>query len=268
MNPAREKHIKYNRATADRWRDFEEHRKHVMALLCQDAAPGSSLCVLGAGNCNDLDLGLLMQSFGEVHLFDIDEHAMQTGVTRQGVDSDQLILHSGIDLGGFFHVLDEGGDADACRSAIDAFECPADCGPYDVVASVCLLSQLKHSLFLRFAQDEKNYSALCDAIRRRHYQVLQGLLRPGGHGVLITDFTSSDLYPALSTCADEAFEETAAAALAAGRCFHRNAPALLEEDLERVPDVGDLQALPHWRWMIWPTHFAVCGFSWRRTPGP
>src|SRR4051794_31679277 len=74
----------------ERWRnsstrlDFDSyarHRAHQMALVA--GWGGERLAVLGAGNCNDLDLTTLASSFRELHLFDIDGQALTEACERQ-----------------------------------------------------------------------------------------------------------------------------------------------------------------------------------------
>ena len=59
---------------------FAPHQKRLTDLICSRAAPGQTvrLCVLGAGNCFDLELSRLTQSFAEVHLVDIDRAIVTT----------------------------------------------------------------------------------------------------------------------------------------------------------------------------------------------
>ena len=49
--------LRLNRETLDNWRLYHSHREAVADLICRPPQPTSSrLCILGAGNCNDLDL--------------------------------------------------------------------------------------------------------------------------------------------------------------------------------------------------------------------
>src|SRR3954452_18851336 len=93
---------KYNRSTRDHWDHFAQHRRKVCELLVPEnvsAAARGKLCVLGAGNCNDLDLPRLLESFDQIDLVDIDPTALSTAVRRQGVESDRRVHpHGGVDL--------------------------------------------------------------------------------------------------------------------------------------------------------------------------
>ena len=49
--------LRLNRETLDNWPLYRSHREAVADLICRPPQPASArLCILGAGNCNDLDL--------------------------------------------------------------------------------------------------------------------------------------------------------------------------------------------------------------------
>src|SRR5262245_39070367 len=63
---------------------FAGHRDMVRGLLQAHSPPeASSLCVLGPGNTNDLDLPWLSTRFRRIVLVDLDEEAVKAGVARQ-----------------------------------------------------------------------------------------------------------------------------------------------------------------------------------------
>src|SRR5688500_17156136 len=69
------------------WEAFSAHRKRVTTLLLE-AAHGRdqpSLCLLGAGNCNDVDLNQLMTAYARIHLVDCDTESLKAGAERQGL---------------------------------------------------------------------------------------------------------------------------------------------------------------------------------------
>src|SRR2546421_10169450 len=89
-----------NRAHARNWDLYAGHRDRTARLL-QAVQRGPGLCVLGAGNCDDLDLPLLARAFGEVHLVDLDGDALERGCARvTGPARQRLVLHGGVDLSG------------------------------------------------------------------------------------------------------------------------------------------------------------------------
>src|SRR5262245_40861383 len=89
-----------NAASRGHWDCYADHRARVTALLRPDpAARPGRLCVLGAGNCNDLDLAALAALYREVHLVDLDPDALAFGVQRQGVAGRSgVFCHGNIDV--------------------------------------------------------------------------------------------------------------------------------------------------------------------------
>src|SRR5882672_99502 len=77
-----------NQDTRDLWERYRGHRERVTAAILAlapggSAARGGRLCLLGAGNANDLDLEALAARFDEVHLVDIDSAALARTTGRQ-----------------------------------------------------------------------------------------------------------------------------------------------------------------------------------------
>ena len=97
----------FNADSRGQWGTFESHRRRVSTLLgAGTTGGGTRLCVLGAGNCNDLDLPALLTSHREVHLVDLDPAAMEAGAIRQEVaDHPGLRRHGGIDLTGMLESI-------------------------------------------------------------------------------------------------------------------------------------------------------------------
>ena len=69
MDDPRARQGQFNAESFDQWAGFADHRRRVSGLLA--TGPGR-LCVLGAGNANDLDLATLLEVHREVHLVDLD----------------------------------------------------------------------------------------------------------------------------------------------------------------------------------------------------
>src|SRR5947209_20163185 len=68
-------------------------------------------------------------------------------------------------------------------------------GPFDVVASTCLLSQLIGNAFHSIGEAHPRFPEVVRAIRLGHLRLLATLARPGGRVVLVTDVVSSDRSP-------------------------------------------------------------------------
>jgi hypothetical protein len=95
-----DKQSRLNRSTGGQWNLYASHRQELERLLVP-SRPGGRICVLGAGNCNDLDLRWLTQVYREVHLVDIDGDALARAAKFQKVEgSEKLRLHGSIDLTG------------------------------------------------------------------------------------------------------------------------------------------------------------------------
>ena len=71
-------HAELNRSTRGCWGRYASHRKRVMSLV----PSGGSVAVLGAGNCNDIELSQLAADFDAMHLIDLDTEACTAALAR------------------------------------------------------------------------------------------------------------------------------------------------------------------------------------------
>ena len=195
-NPLVVRQLRLNRETLENWRLYRSHREAVADLICRPPQPGSaSLCILGAGNCNDLDLARFTSRFAQVHLVDLDRQAMDKGVQRQSPPAPGRIrLHGGIDLTGILKTLATWEPHRPKRESIAhcirearAFAGLPVLGRFEVVASMCLLSQIIDSVVSMTGPGAVPLE-LVRALRQRHLRLLAELLLPGGAGILVTDF--------------------------------------------------------------------------------
>ena len=181
-----------NRGSADVWDLYAPHRERVMALIPTEPA-GGTLCVLGAGKCDDLDLPRLAHSFAVVHLVDLDGEAMERARDRQPVRvRDAIVLHGGVDLSGLLARLDEWGDAfpddrtlhqtvfSAAHAVVNALG-----GPFDVTVSTCVLSQLLVPFQNAWAASEDTWGKLVAATAGVHIGILATTTAPGGAACLV-----------------------------------------------------------------------------------
>lgn len=201
MNDPRARQARFNAESRGQWAGFADHRAHVSGLLA--GGPGR-LCVLGAGNGNDLDLPRLLEAHREVHLVDLDSDALSLGAGRQGVAGrPSLSLHGGLDLTGMLDVMARWSPStEVPRADLAALvEWPAGRvaltlpGPFDVVASTCLLSQLIGNAHHALGPSHPQIGQVARAIRMGHLRLLAGLVRPGGRFLLITDLANSENCP-------------------------------------------------------------------------
>lgn len=267
-----------NASALDRWTAFAGHRAQIAALLISSApSPPGKLCVLGAGNCNDLDLMSLGRAFAELHLVDIDPAALERGAARQGrVAPGAVFLHGGVDVTGCWERwADWAGrrpptDAEFAEAVDSASSTPnMDLGgPFDVAASTCLASQLIESVVLALGERHPRLAELILAVRTAHVRRLAQLLSPGGAGWLIADFVSSQTLPELSAPAEPDWQELAPRLAAQGNFFHGLNPFALLQLFQRDPLLGEIAMSPEiagfWRWNQLPKMYAVSAIKFRR----
>ena len=77
-----------NNVTRELWSSYASHRRVMTGLVrsaaeVEDRPKLPTLCVLGAGNINDLRLAELLPRFSEIRLVDFDRHAVEGGIARQ-----------------------------------------------------------------------------------------------------------------------------------------------------------------------------------------
>lgn len=194
-------HRRNNQETKSAWDLFADHRARVTSLVLE--AGGHSLAILGAGNCNDLDLPTLAARFREIHLADIDEGALQRARARQapGVAA-ALMLHAPIDVSGALARLAEYRDKPPTLKQVGLLA-QAGCesvraalpGTFDVVLSACVLSQLMHTCEVVLGKQHPMLGDIASAVAVGHIRSLVLSVAPGGTGILVTDVVSSDTFP-------------------------------------------------------------------------
>jgi hypothetical protein len=194
--------VELNSGTADHWTGYAPHRQRVTGLIIgQHPRQEGRLAVLGAGNCNDLDLAALGASFASIGLFDLDATALLRGVRRQGIEEGvKVMLHGGVDLSGALEWL--GGLGDTAEITLTAPPALAASG-FDVVASTCLLSQIVLSAVRALGETDARLLPVVLGLRQAHFALLVRMLAPGGTGVFVSDLVSSDSCPELLTCHDQ-----------------------------------------------------------------
>ncbi len=235
-----------NLATAEAWTWYAEHRAKVTSLLERLAgdASGLSLCLLGAGNLNDVDLRRLLARYVSIDLVDWDIDAMQQGLRRQSIDTQQAISICG--------PIDLSHSATIARSNRGAADLPRR--DYDSIASLCLLSQLIDQTAQSHGANHPQLLTAIQAVRHRHLRLLADHLRPGGMMMLVTDFVSSDTCPELLTIDERTVPAAAHGWLNAGNFFTGLNPAVLRQSLLNDRDVAplwrDVRLHAPWRWRI------------------
>jgi hypothetical protein len=211
-----------NRTSSTAWEAFTAHRERVMSLL-EDAlslaaAPRAegrpddrpTLALLGAGNCNDVDLVHLVGRCQTVHLVDLDGEALRRARDRQPPEvAARLVLHPGIDLSGGLDRLASArtptrrlDPAELASSALARLQATLP-GDLDVVVSACLISQIAQSCRLALGVAHPHLFEIAEALVSAHLRALVSVARPGGTAVLVTDVVSSETYPLEELADDE-----------------------------------------------------------------
>jgi hypothetical protein len=254
-----------NRVGRDLWDRYAEHRTRVTDAILQlapaDGAGGARLCLLGAGNANDLDLPRLTARFAEVHLVDIDPAALSRAVGR--VDKDvraKLRCHAPVDLSGLFRQIDEGrmrgGSTDPLIAAGTAEVVAQLPGPFDLVVSGCVLSQMSWVLGQRAEREADTLpaplAALEQALVTIHLRSMLALVKSMGTALLVADLVSSETWPL-----DDLAPDTDLGALVQRLAEERIAfsvcnPALIRQIVRRDPVLATGCAPPEvgapWLW--------------------
>jgi hypothetical protein len=252
--PLLEFHRNNNRATASSWTGFTDHRARVTALAL--GAPGETLCVLGAGNCNDLDLPALAARFRQIHLVDLDEEALCRARDRQPPEvARALVLHAPVDVSGAFDRLAvwktrAATPAELARLPGESVArilaaLPERC---DVVVSACVLSQLMHSCYVALGGKNPQLQLVAAALAQAHLRALAGLVAPGGTAVVVTDTISSETYALEELWADRPPLALLEQIDREGRTFSGTAPSFLRRILREHAAPSPPRLVEPWLW--------------------
>lgn len=257
----------FNKASQFRWREFAAHRDRIASYLCA-AAPSGSLCVLGAGNCNDQDLARLVSHYATVLLVDVDVEAMQAGVMHQLQCVPESIEFAACDLTGALEHCHEIASAPSreafakLRRALAGLPAASHIQRrFDVVASTCVLSQLIDLVRHVVGPEHPELPALASLVRMQHLRTLAELTEPGGTLLLFADFVSSDTLPELLTAPDEALPGLMEKALAHNNCFTGMNPDEIRRAIASFCEPVNPEL---WRWNLGPRTYLVAAISGRR----
>lgn len=203
---------KANESTRSLFDSYLEHRTQTTRLALESAKPGvsSTLCVLGAGNCFDLDLEQLAARFDEIHLVDVDRSALEGAVARQNAEVQaRLVIHSPLDLSGLLDKLERWARLETTESELlqhhrrTAAALAAQIGAHDVVVSTSCITQIQLSVLQALGDQHQLFDAVRHVVGATHLHTLHALTKPGGRALLVTDVLSSTRYPALATLPPE-----------------------------------------------------------------
>lgn len=253
-----------NRSTRGQWRLYASHRQELERLIVP-SRPGGRICVLGAGNCNDIDLRWLTQAYREVHLVDIDGESLSRAAAFQQVESSPALrLAGGIDLTGLGERL--GNWAKSPPNEKEVFACArlaaeapetvtaTIAGSFDTVVSPCVLSQLLTPVRDTIKESHPGFDPLLRALRRRHLRLMHALLAPGGRAVLASDLFSSAVLPELARVEKKELPDLMRKMIARGKFFSGLDPASVARAVQSDPvlnaDLAGIETAPPWLWHL------------------
>lgn len=253
-------HSRNNRRTSDFWDLYAPHRQHLSEIIAEYGS-GSRLCILGAGNSNDLDLERFAAAFAEVHLTDLDASALSRAFERQSPETQRrLVLHPEREVSGFFEHLPAWRMTDPTPEAL-ANVVPIGAvrlakalpGPFDLVVSDCVASQLFWTCFEALG-NRPLLTHVIRAVLLTHVRALVALTRPGAWSLLVTDAISSDTVPL-----DNLYAQVDPMALL--RELDRTqmlfsgtnpslADAVIRGDEQLAAGIDDVIVIPPWLWRV------------------
>lgn len=261
---------------------FSGHRERLTALLTDDRVPKGSplrLCVLGAGNCNDLDLSRLAEHYTEIHLVDIDPTALERAFQRQDeATRRRLVRHAPVDLSGLvdrlerwaaFRVTPEELMEHATNTAASVEAVLG--GRFDVVLSACVLTQMQLMVVNVLTDAHPLFEAVRHTLTLTHLRTLERLLAPRGRALLATDVSSDQIAPLGQPSATDDLRPLLAKLTSSGHIFHVAQPAQFTEMVRDDPTlrrtVSVSEPVSAWPWQNGPHRlFLVYGLELQRLP--
>jgi len=186
-----------NASTRGRFAYYAHHRAQQMALA--QGLRGERIAVLGAGNCNDVELPALAEAFREVHLFDIDAEALDSAFERQNSDVQRVCQLHAHDLTGVASFLEDwqARAPEPLAAQVAAWSklsaVLSEAGQFDAVLSTCMLSLVAINL--------RDFSGLAPALNSAllaaiaGHIMLAGALTKSGGTVLVTSDCITSRYP-------------------------------------------------------------------------
>jgi hypothetical protein len=259
-----EMNTRANRQARDDWELFTGHRLRLTAAIVGLAPEGGggALCLLGAGNCNDVDLEPLAKRFREIHLVDIDPAGLDRARQRQPPEvRRQIVAHGGVDLTGVLgrtdrwktRPPDDRALAEAVAEGSAAIAAALPAGQMDVAVSCCLMSQLGWCVEVALGADHPAQVDVKIATIAIHLRTLAALCRPGGAALLASDVISSDHYPLDELPADTDVRALAEKLVPQRELVYLSAsPVLVARAVRQDPVLRDAFATPSvlepWLW--------------------
>jgi hypothetical protein len=258
---------------------FAGHRARLTEFCARGAPLESelSLCVLGAGNANDLELASLAARFRAIHLVDLDPEAVERAIGRESeATRARLVPHAPVDISGALDRIERWASlrvtpeelAEHAEATARALLAKLG-GPFDVVLSACLLTQMQLGVLSVLGDRHPLFEAVRYTLSLTHLAVLSRLTRPSGRALLVTDLTADSIAPEIALAEESELAGLVPRLVAEGRVFQVAQPELLREMARDNPTLSaELEFLPTfdaWRWQNGRARvFLVCALEAHR----
>lgn len=192
-----------NKASLKYFTYFEDHRRRQTDFILTNNPHGGRICILGAGNCFDVDLARLCEVFAEVHLVDIDRDALEGAKKRLATSpAKKVFVHAAVDISGANKILEDWRDLKVTPEALLEFPAlaireitarlPED---FNCVVSSCLVSQILFTCTRVLGEQHPLLQACLITLLVTHLRLLIALTKPTGRALWITDVTSNEIAP-------------------------------------------------------------------------
>ena len=251
-----------NAKTRSSWNSYRQHRQEITRIILSASQKhGQNVLILGAGNCNDLDLNRLVSKGTDLHLADVDIESSLEGVKRQGLTSDAIASVKKIEMSGL-STIDSStlASESSFAAALDLDQiCTHYVEHFDVVICTCVFSQMAGAL-RRATQPDWDQSDLLVTLRRRFINEMNRLTAAGGLVIWISDLVSTDTCPEIHTTPTEALPSLLKVCLNSGNFLSGTHPQRVFEDLAKATGSTALMHRP-WIWSMGARKYAVYAIS-------
>ncbi len=273
MNCLTAEQLRRNTESRSGWDLYRAHRERVTQLVLQALQPLSrgELCVLGAGNCNDLDLHAILATGWRVQLVDLDQSALLAGVEQQGLADDQRIAcHGGIDLTGVWDeiaALTPQSDIESVRAVAQRLATArptVDLPTGRIVLSIGLLSQLVETATFTIGEKHAGFLELVQGLRLQHLRLAADLVEPGGRLIVTSEIVSTSTAPHIAEATEIELPSVLSKLLLEGNFFSGLHPSFIGQTLRTDPllseQLSNLSVAGPWLWHFIARTYAVCAF--------
>jgi hypothetical protein len=121
-------------------------------------------------------------------------------------------------------------------------------GPFDVVVSACVLTQLGFQLAQTFHESHPLLGPLRLCTARTHLQTLVELTAPHGTALFVSDLASSTHYPLAALPADAMLDDVLQDIVKKRAFYHVARPDMIQDLLAEVAPERRLAPLAPWLW--------------------